>query len=344
MARGVFGSPPRSWLPLGSAHLVDWNHLGHTPAPRGATAWVTALAGGDPALVRTWTEETVTCFEFWVLNHQALTGRLTLQVTRPEPVRVNVRSELEVPGHIRYETLSELVEHPRTSLVGNRLREIDIREGNFDPSSTPHLTATQTEIFEFAPESALRTDCGDWLLAVLEGVRGHVVNTSEAPAEGVPAAPQPRRVITDSKLISTPPPEEHEPYRPSPSRDLSEPVAIDPRPPARPSTVTPAPVAPVAAVAPASSRLFATTNGGDSWEFTDEETYIGRSKQCAVVLKSQRVSRKHASVTREGNRWFINDLGAANGIWMAANKIEREEIEDGAQYIIGDVLLTFSFS
>ncbi|MEO1234438.1 MAG: FHA domain-containing protein [Myxococcota bacterium] len=324
----MFGSPARPWLPLGSAHMVDWNHLGHTPAPRGATAWVAALSSQDPVLVRTWTEETVTCFEFWVLNHQALTGKTTVQVSRPEPTRVHVRVELEVPSYVRYGDLTEFTEHSRTSLLGLRSRELDVREGDFDPSSTPLLTATQAEIFEFAPESALRTEGGDWLIKVLESLRSHYLGSAVDTAEGLPATPQPRRVITDSKLVTSSPAVEPEPYPSPPSRDLSEPAPAEtPR--------APAPTAP---------RLFATTNGGDSWEFTEEETYIGRSKQCGVVLKSQRVSRKHASVTREGDRWFVNDLGAANGIWMAANKIEREEIEDGAQYIIGDVLLTFSFS
>ena len=54
-----------------------------------------------------------------------------------------------------------------------------------------------------------------------------------------------------------------------------------------------------------SRRLFAATNTGDSWEVTDEETYIGRSKQCTIGLKSQRVSRKHASCTTRA-RWFLH--------------------------------------
>ena len=31
---------------------------------------------------------------------------------------------------------------------------------------------------------------------------------------------------------------------------------------------------------------------------------------------------KHASVTFEGGRWLINDVGAANGIWSGSEKIE----------------------
>jgi hypothetical protein len=99
---------------------------------------------------------------------------------------------------------------------------------------------------------------------------------------------------------------------------------------------------------PASSggvgKLNCTTNQGESFEITSEETFIGRSKQCAIVLKSQRVSRKHACVTKEADGFYINDLGAANGIWAGSEKIDREKIETGDEFIVGDVVLTFTLS
>jgi predicted component of type VI protein secretion system len=109
-----------------------------------------------------------------------------------------------------------------------------------------------------------------------------------------------------------------------------------------PSSVPPPPKVEKRPARKALGKLFATTNSGDSWEISDAETFLGRSKQCSIVLKSQRVSRKHASVTKEDDGYYINDLGAANGIWAGTEKIDREKIADGAEYIIGDVLVSFS--
>src|SRR5262249_29602022 len=61
-------------------------------------------------------------------------------------------------------------------------------------------------------------------------------------------------------------------------------------------------------------KIVCTTNTGETFDITGQETYVGRSKQCAIILKSQRVSRKHACITREADGFYINDLGAANGI------------------------------
>lgn len=335
----------RAWLPLGSAHIIDWKHLNQATAPRGSTAWVISLRSGDPVLVRTWCEETTTYFEFWVLTYEALTGRAAVRVQRPEANRIHVSLDLEVTPQLRYTETSEFVEHPRTGLPGSVVREVEVQEGSFDAVGNPSLTPAQAEIFEYSPESALHTDCGDWLAQVLERVRAFVIDGAHESGEpALEAAPAPRPSVpeptpepprrADPPRVVVPAPPEPSPRRPEPDAQRRPERRPEPEP-----EPTPVPVA-----APALPRLFAATNGGDSWEIVDDETYIGRSKQCAVVLKSQRVSRKHASVTREGDGWYINDLGAANGIWAGSDKVERELIKDEAEYIIGDVLLTFTFS
>ena len=47
-------------------------------------------------------------------------------------------------------------------------------------------------------------------------------------------------------------------------------------------------------------------------------------------------------VRREPDGFYINDLGAANGIWSGTEKVDRQLILDGSEYIIGDVVLTFN--
>jgi hypothetical protein len=348
-------TPDHAWLPLGNAQIIDWKHLDRDPSARGATAWVTSV-GGESTLVRTWCEETTTTthFEFAVLAHPRLSGQVTVRVARPESHRLTVKIDAEVPGELAFAETAEFEEHPRTGLQGGVTREVAVESGSFDPAGNPGLTAAQVEILEYAPESALHTACGRWLAGILERVCAHVVEgDSDAPRGELPArargAPEPRRPELEpgpaAEPASAPGPEprsssearrgpEPEPPRPQPAAPTPPPQrAPTPLPPREP---TPAPAR--------ASRLFASTSAGDSWELVDDETYIGRSKQCSIVLKSQRVSRKHASVTREAEGWFINDMGAANGIWAGTDKIDREVIEDGAEYIIGDVVLTFTYS
>ena len=57
------------------------------------------------------------------------------------------------------------------------------------------------------------------------------------------------------------------------------------------------------------------------------ECVIGRSKTCDVPLDgNSNISRRHASVVREGAETFLVDLGSANG-----TKVDGEALPAGAQ-------------
>ena len=203
-------------------------------------------------------------------------------------------------------------------------------EGRVTPDRLETLTPAHAEIFEYAPESALSTVCGVWISELLLWVFETVGQEGEAalPIEmGMPAA-EPRRAEPASARSELPRPNA------APQRPVLVPDPVPP-PPAEPP--------PAPRHAPAPAVLVASTSTGDRWEVDAPETYMGRSKQCSIVLKSQRVSRKHASITREDDGFYINDLGAANGIWAGTDKVEREKIANGSEYIIGDVLVSFSY-
>ena len=343
------------WIPLGSAQIIDWRQLDLEPSVRGSTAWVTEVGGG-PVLVRTWSQETTTHFEFTHLARAAASGRIVVALTRSEPGLLSVEIRASVADAVDLIERAEFREHPRTALQAPGRRSVEDARGRVDADGLPPLSAEHAEILEYAPESALHAGCGGWLGAYL----GALVDAAEGAApprvEGstrrdIPAAPPEDFAASGREPtggLAVPPPEAPPrvpPVEPRPTPPVEPPRAPpelrspDPTPrppPERPGT----PPAPPASSGP---RLRVATNAGESWELDDAETYIGRSKQCTVVLKSQRVSRKHASVTREPEGWFINDLGAANGIWAGTEKIERERIEPGSEFIIGDVLLSFDF-
>ena len=61
---------------------------------------------------------------------------------------------------------------------------------------------------------------------------------------------------------------------------------------------------------------------------------IGRGKHCDLVVNSGKVSREHAAIVREGEAWFIEDLGSSNGTWFDGHRITRRQIQDGDEYFV----------
>jgi hypothetical protein len=314
------------WVPLGSALIFDWKYLGRAPAARGATAWCTTL-DGETVILRAWGEEMTSSFEFLFATDERLAGMVIVHVERQEAGRVRVTTSIEVESHISLTDTSDFKEHPRTLVLGRPSRNIVVKQGTFPTHALPPLSSSAAEIFEISPDSALLTTAGAWISEILRAARDHV--------RMVETAPQPR-----SKT-------ERAPVRPAAAQreTLDGPRRVPQTTPTPKQSANGSSDA-VRAVEKTGcpDKIVCTTNTGESFDIAGEETYVGRSKQCAIVLKSQRVSRKHACITREADGFYINDLGAANGIWAGSEKIDRERIKSGDQFIVGDVVLSFSYN
>ncbi|MBN2448285.1 MAG: SpoIIE family protein phosphatase [Phycisphaerae bacterium] len=70
---------------------------------------------------------------------------------------------------------------------------------------------------------------------------------------------------------------------------------------------------------------------------------IGRNQKCDVVLKSERVSRRHARVFQDPfGRWIIEDLGSGNGVLVHGERITAHAILPGEKIGIGQYVLTLT--
>ena len=286
-------------------------------------------------MTRTWCNESTTFYEFFFLGHESIAGSIVVSTNRTEQTRLQVKVTVDVEGRINYAETTELSEHSRTGLYGVTSRTT---EGPLTPATLKTLTPAHAEIFEYAPESALSTMCGAWLSDLLEWVFQTAMREDRlAVPIDLSMSPEPMR----AEPVAPPTPPRNEVPRVPPPPPPPRP-SVSPEPPPVPMPSPEPPVGVARRAAP--DLLVATTNSGDRWEVEGPETYMGRSKQCSIVLKSQRVSRKHASITREDDGFYINDLGAANGIWAGTDKVDREKIEDGSEYIIGDVLVSFAYA
>jgi putative ABC transport system ATP-binding protein len=68
---------------------------------------------------------------------------------------------------------------------------------------------------------------------------------------------------------------------------------------------------------------------------------IGRSSKCELQLASTGVSRTHAQITREGDTWYIEDLGSTNGVFVNREKVQRTALKVGDQVVIHHFRLDF---
>ena len=92
------------------------------------------------------------------------------------------------------------------------------------------------------------------------------------------------------------------------------------------------------------AALVVRSGGGRSGETfapEGEHTTIGRSPECGIFLDDVTVSRKHAVLTQEGERWRIEDQGSLNGTFVNRERVDSAVLEDGDELQIGKYWLTF---
>jgi pSer/pThr/pTyr-binding forkhead associated (FHA) protein len=68
---------------------------------------------------------------------------------------------------------------------------------------------------------------------------------------------------------------------------------------------------------------------------------LGRAAECDLVLDGGAVSRRHARIVREGDRFLLEDLGSANGTLVNGARAERCPLEVGDELRIDEFQLTF---
>ncbi len=68
---------------------------------------------------------------------------------------------------------------------------------------------------------------------------------------------------------------------------------------------------------------------------------IGRANDNDIVINHQKVSRHHAQIERQDDRFILRDLGSANGTWLATQRIQSHTLTNGDTLQIGHAQLSF---
>ena len=80
---------------------------------------------------------------------------------------------------------------------------------------------------------------------------------------------------------------------------------------------------------------------GDTFERIGASTLIGRSPECDIFLDDVTVSRRHAEIAKDDERFVIRDLGSLNGTFVNRHRIEDAELADDDEVQIGKYRMTF---
>ena len=68
---------------------------------------------------------------------------------------------------------------------------------------------------------------------------------------------------------------------------------------------------------------------------------IGRSKDCDIRLADPNVSRRHAELRREGEAYWILDLGSTNGVTVNGRRQQRTQLKNDDRITVGSTELVF---
>lgn len=82
-------------------------------------------------------------------------------------------------------------------------------------------------------------------------------------------------------------------------------------------------------------------NAGTRFVLTKDVTTAGRHPESDVFLDDITVSRRHAEIRKDGERFRIQDMGSLNGTYVNKLRVEESDLSSGDEIQIGKFRLIF---
>jgi ABC transport system ATP-binding/permease protein len=68
---------------------------------------------------------------------------------------------------------------------------------------------------------------------------------------------------------------------------------------------------------------------------------VGRDERCDITLDSMYVSHRHCALQRHDGTTTLSDLGSANGLYLAGERIDNATLTPGAEFVVGPYVLKY---
>lgn len=86
--------------------------------------------------------------------------------------------------------------------------------------------------------------------------------------------------------------------------------------------------------------IVAGGNSGETIALDEAPLLIGRGTDAAIRLDDDYASTRHARIARDGDQWFVEDLGSTNGTYVGSRRINQPTaLGVGSQVRIGKTIL-----
>jgi hypothetical protein len=82
-------------------------------------------------------------------------------------------------------------------------------------------------------------------------------------------------------------------------------------------------------------------NAGSKYLLDAEVTRAGRHPDSDIFLDDITVSRRHAEITRQSDRYMLRDVGSLNGTYVNRDRVEEAALSNGDELQIGKFKLVF---
>jgi hypothetical protein len=83
---------------------------------------------------------------------------------------------------------------------------------------------------------------------------------------------------------------------------------------------------------------------GDRFTLTETIITVGRHPESNLVLADANVSRNHAEIRPQGDRYAVIDLGSTNGTRVNGVRVDSQVLEDGDEITFGNTRMRFEAS
>jgi pSer/pThr/pTyr-binding forkhead associated (FHA) protein len=83
---------------------------------------------------------------------------------------------------------------------------------------------------------------------------------------------------------------------------------------------------------------------GDRFTLTESIITIGRHPDSNLVLADPNVSRNHAEIRPQGDRYVVVDLGSTNGSRVNGVRVDTQVLNDGDELMFGNTRMRFEAS